>query len=204
MQSTRTAAHTGVSLLSGRPQVWPSNLASCPAAAKEFDAQGDQRFAGLRVRTGFATGACETAVDPVTGRPNYRGAVVRKAVLLGLRAPGGSIFLGSCAHAALGPALDKFLVKPQGFIRLWAGHPLGRVYSVQPEALKCVCVRDVLGQSWSDECTRGRYPGFWALGFPSHSEEGLMGPWVAPPGKPGSGAPHSPAAMQSAGGAHAS
>ena len=34
--------------------------------------------------------------------------------------------------------------------------------------------------------------GLWALGCPSQSEEGLMGPRVASTGKPGSGAPHTP------------
>ena len=32
--------------------------------------------------------------------------------------------------------------------------------------------------------------GLWALGYPSRTEEGLTGPRVAPPGKPGAGAPH--------------
>jgi len=46
---------------------------------------------------------------------------------------------------------------------------------------------------------RGRFQGLWALGCPSRTNEGITGPRVASPGKPGAGAPHAPNSQAAAG-----
>ena len=48
------------------------------------------------------------------------------------------------------------------------------------------------GATWGVRVPGGGGGGLWALGYPSRTEEGLTGPRVAPPGKPGIGTPPPP------------